>query len=201
MKGQPGVGKSAVATNVAKHLLTLKQLGSDFFFQRQASEVMTPNALWRTVAYNLSLRYPSIRSMLVSTLKSGDISPTTPNINALFYHLIHEPLIQSSDIPDGRLPIIVIDALDECGGLDGPRSKHRRGLVRTLRTWSQLPKKFKLIVTSRDESDIKELFSKTNHHRIDILAERSPEDIQKLFTEQLREIAAGFELLPLDWPV
>ena len=200
VKGQPGVGKSAIATDVAKHFLSLKRLGSDFFFQRQASEVMTPNALWRMVAYNLSLRYPTIRSRLVSTLKSGDVSPTTPNIDLLFRHLIHEPLIQSSDIPDGRLPIIVIDALDECGGLDGPQSKHRRNLVRTFKSWSQLPGKFKLIVTSRDESDIKELFSKTDHYRIDILVEKSSVDIQKFLVEQLREIAARFTQLSPDWP-
>jgi len=200
VKGQPGVGKSAIATDVVKHLLASKRLGSEFFFQRQASEVMTPNALWRIVAHNLSLRYPTIRSVLVSTLKSGNVNPMTPNIDLLFRHLIYEPLMQSSDIPDGRLPIIVIDGLDECGGLDGPRSKHRRNLVRTLKNWSRLPGKFKLIVTSRDESDIEELFLKTDHHYIDILAEKSSEDIQNFFAEQLRQIAAGFKLLPLDWP-
>src|ERR1700743_3129674 len=44
--GQPGVGKSAIATSVVEHLRASKRLGSSFFFQRQAAEVMTPSVLW-----------------------------------------------------------------------------------------------------------------------------------------------------------
>lgn len=147
--GHPGVGKSAIATNAVAKLRASKRLGSSFFLQRQNAAVMTPHSLWRTVAYDLAKRHPSIRKTLVAKMKTGEIIPTTTDVDTLFLHFIHEPLTKSEDIPKGELPVIVIDALDECGGLDGQHSEHRWNLIRTLKSWSSLSGKFKLIVTLR----------------------------------------------------
>jgi len=58
-------------------------------------------------------------------------------------------------IPCEELPVIVIDALDECGGLrhgtSGEEDFH--GLLHTLKHWIQVDhlKTFKLVITSRPE--------------------------------------------------
>jgi len=47
--------------------------------------------------------------------------------------------------------------LDECGGLDGENSQHRKDLLATLSKWHNLPPKIKIIVTSREERDIEKV--------------------------------------------
>ncbi|KIM26363.1 hypothetical protein M408DRAFT_72991 [Serendipita vermifera MAFF 305830] len=207
LDGYPGVGKSAIATEVVDQLAALGRLGSRFFFQRQRAADLTPHALWRTVAYDLSRRHPSVRRTVILKLEEDTISPETFNLQNMFHHFIREPLMKSTDIPEARLPVVVIDALDECGGLEGQQSTHRKMLVKTIHDWSQLSTRFKLLVTSRGENDIKRLFSTTKHHHIEILAgemvdAQSSEDIKTFMMEELQNIAAQYALsLPqTDWP-
>ncbi|KIM22020.1 hypothetical protein M408DRAFT_333140 [Serendipita vermifera MAFF 305830] len=207
LKGHPGVGKSAIATEVVDQLVALGRLGSSFFFQRQKAAELTPHALWRSVSYDLARRHSSVRKTVILKLEEDAISLETPNLDSLFHHFIHEPLMGATDIPNARLPVVVIDALEECGGLEGQHSPHRKALINTLHHWSQLPAKFKLIVTSRGENDIERLFSATKHHLIEMLAgdmvdAQSSEDIRVFLIEELRKIATQYVLsLPqTNWP-
>jgi NACHT domain len=194
LKGHPGVGKSAIATSMVEHLGAMKRLGSRFFFQRQKANVMTSNALWRTVAYDLARMHPAIRKAIITKLKEGDLSLTTVNVDKLFLHFIREPLIESESNIEQLPPVVIIDALDECGGLEGQYSTDRKALLRTFTSWSGLPATFKLIVTSRREIDIEQLFSTTRHFTIEISAgetveAQSSEDIRLFLTYQLHEVA------------
>jgi hypothetical protein len=206
VKGHPGVGKSAIASSLVEELRGSMRLGSNFFFQREKAMAMTPNALWRTVAYDLARQYPTVRSRLVATLKEDETILSTVNVDKLFQQLIFDPLAASADIPIGRLPIIVIDALDECGGLEGQQSKDRKSLIRTLNSWSRLPARFKLVVTGRGENDIERLFSNASHHLLEVFAgqmvnEQSSMDITAFLTHQFRQLAAQYpSSLPSDWP-
>ena len=191
---------------MVEHLSATKRLGSRFFFQRQKANIMTSNALWRTVAYDLARIHPTIRKAIVTKLKEDDLSLTTVNVDKLFLHLIREPLIESESNLEELPPVVVIDALDECGGLEGQYSADRKALMRTFTSWSRLPAKFKLIVTSRGESDIERLFSTTRHFPIEISAgqtveAQSSEDIRLFLTYQLHEVALGCsKSLSPTWP-
>jgi hypothetical protein len=206
LTGHPGIGKSAIASSLVEHLRGKSRLGSSFFFQRARAATMTPHALWCTVAYDLARQYPLIRKHLVATLNENETIHATVNIDTLFRELIHKPLKANEKVPVGRLPVIVIDALDECGGLEGQYSEHRRGLMATLKSWSCLSGKFKIFVTSRGESDIKRLFSETTHYPIEIPAgeavtSQSSEDIRKLLKKEFQQIAAPYpSLLASGWP-
>jgi hypothetical protein len=167
---------------------------------------MTSNALWRTVAYDLARTHPTIRKAIVTKLKEGDLSLTTVNIDKLFQYLIREPLVENEKTLEELPPVIVIDALDECGGLEGQYSGDRQALLRTFTTWSDFPAKLKLIVTSRGESDIERLFAATSHFPIEISAgqtveAQSSEDIRLFLTHQLRKVAFKCsQSLPPTWP-
>jgi len=205
LKGYPGVGKSAIAASLVKQLRASTRLGSYFFFQRQRAADMTPNALWRTVAYDLAQAHPTVRRHLVSKLKAKEIDLSTVNITDLFRNLIHEPLVASQDIPSERLPVVVLDALDECGGLAGQHSDHRKRLMQTLEMWSQLPRKFKLVVGSRDERDVEQVFSETKPHIIDIPAgqmvdSQSSNDIRVFLESQFEKMTKEYRTLPSGWP-
>jgi len=205
LKGYPGVGKSAIAASLVKQLRASTRLGSYFFFQRQRAAEMTPSALWRTVAYDLARAHLTVRRHLVAKLKEKEIDLSTVNITDLFRNLIHEPLVASQDIPSERLPVVVLDALDECGGLAGQHSDHRKRLMQTLEMWSQLPGKFKLVISSRDERDIKRVFSRTRHDIIDIPAgqtvdSQSSNDIRVFLEDQFEQMTGEYETLPPGWP-
>jgi NACHT domain len=206
LKGHPGVGKSAIATSIVEQLRGAERLGSCFFFQRQQVTVMTTQALWRTVAYDLGRQYPTIRKYLLAALKADEAIPDIVDVDKLFRQLIQGPIMASEELPTQRSPVVVIDALDECGGLDGKHSDARRGLLRTLKCCSSLPRRFKLVVTSRAENDIERVISTTNHIPIEILAgqnvdDQSSGDIQTFLTHEFQQIAAGYpRSLAPSWP-
>ena len=154
LSGFPGVGKSAIARKLVTKLKSSHRLGSSFFFQRELATVQTPVALWRTIAFDLASQYPSARSVITTKLMDDEMDLPTAGAGELFRSFVEEPLKHSTDIPSGRLPVIVIDALDECGGFDGSRSKYRTILLQVMKAWTSLPPQFKLIVTSRPEDDI-----------------------------------------------
>ena len=72
--------------------------------------------------------------------------------------MIETPLSTLDDVPSEKLPVIVIDALDECGGLrhDESGKEDLQSLLRMLKHWTQADhlKKFKVVITSRPEDRI-----------------------------------------------
>ncbi|CCA76249.1 related to WD40-repeat protein (notchless protein) [Serendipita indica DSM 11827] len=204
IKAAPGAGKSTIASSLVRVLgIKTQRLGSSFFFRRSNSSVTTTRALWRSVAYDLA-RHPTIRKHLAGKLARDQIDLMTPNVHELFHQLIKEPLLRVGTFPEERSPIIIIDALDECGGLDGAYSEDRQDLMRTLALWPQLPH-YKLIVTSREEDDIARMFTLNPPYQIDLLVgeetkDRSKRDIQAFLGEELGKIAASYPRAAIGWP-
>ena len=154
IRGFPGVGKSAIAQKLASKLKFSHHLGWSFFFQHELVTVQTPVNFWHTVAFDLFCEYPSARSAIITKLKDNEIDLENIDAKELFRSLIKDPLKQSSDILLGSLPVVVIDGIDECSGLDGSRSKHWKILLEGFKTWTRLGPQFKLVVTSHPEDDI-----------------------------------------------
>ena len=154
IRGSPGVGKSALAASIANRLVDQKRHVIPFRFDRTDSTITT-SALWRTVACDLARLFPSLRKHLAQ----GDLGYSSSDIDRLFKSLIEEPLSALIDtIPREELPVIVIDGLDECGGLkhDTLGKEDLRALSLTLKRWIQVDhlKKLKLVITSRPEDRI-----------------------------------------------
>ena len=158
IRGSPGVGKSALAASILTRLQDQKRRVISFRFDRTQSTTITTDALWRVVACDLARLYPSFHQYLVK----HDQWRSSPGINRLFENLVEKPLSSLGDVPGEELPVIVIDALDECGGLrhDSNEQDDYSGLLRTLKRWVQIDclKKFKLVITSRPENRITQNF-------------------------------------------
>ncbi|CAG7846463.1 SubName: Full=Related to WD40-repeat protein (Notchless protein) {ECO:0000313/EMBL:CCA66915.1} [Serendipita indica DSM 11827] len=169
----------------------------------QAYAITTTKALLQSVAYDLA-RHPTIRKHLARMLKGDEIDLATPNIDELFHQLVAEPLLKIGNLPNDQTPVVIIDALDECGGLEGAYSAERQQLMRTLVLWSKLSN-CKLVVTSREEDDILRTFTCNPPFTIDVLigdktASQSKQDIQAFLGEELQKIVAGHSTLPVKWP-
>jgi len=160
IKGSPGVGKSALAASVVIRLQEQNRHVIWFRFDRTQSTTITTSALWRVVACDFARWYPSLRQHLSQSNKELSSS----DIDRIFELLVETPLSTlDCDIPLEQLPAIVVDALDECGGLrhDSSGRDDFEGLLRTLKRWALVDhlKQFKLVITSRSESRISQIFS------------------------------------------
>ena len=159
IRGSPGVGKSALAASISTRLRDQGRRVIPFRFDRTESTRITTEALWRVVACDLARWYPSLRQHLVKGIE-GHISS---DIDRLFKLLIETPLSTlDHDILHEQLPVIVIDALDECGGLrhDDSGRKDHDVLLRTLKHWALVDhlQKFKLVITSWPEDNVTRMF-------------------------------------------
>jgi len=156
--GFPGVGKSSLAASIAIRLQDQHRHVICFRFDRTRSTTITTDALWRAVAYDLACLHPSLRKHLTQSSRKLISS----DVDQLFKLLIETPLSLLNNVLLGELPVIVIDALDECGGLrhDSSEQNDHSALLRTLQRWVQVNhlKKFKLVITSRQEDHTTRIF-------------------------------------------
>jgi len=168
IRGSPGVGKSALAASISTRLEGKGRHVISFRFDRTQSTTITTDALWRVVACDLVRQYPSLRRDLVE----GSRGHSSSDIDRLFKSLIETPLIILDDVPCEGLPVIVIDALDECGGFrhDSSGWDDYEGLLRTLKRWVQVDhlRKFKLVITSRPDNSIAQIFPDSISTHVDI---------------------------------
>jgi hypothetical protein len=82
-----------------------------------------------------------------------------------FKYIIEDFLKKHCDQLSTLPPVVVVDALDECGS-DETHSSQRQILLNTLTLWSRLPRSFKLILTSRDERMPGSLYDRNVGHKI-----------------------------------
>jgi hypothetical protein len=149
ISGSPGSGKSAVASSLVSELTKRRRLGSHFFCKRDHSRLGDPAVLWRTVASDLARFNPGVRGGLLDFLTKADFRDA--DILLHFCCLIVEPLTKDNNYLLTLPPVVVLDALDECGS-DDSQHEQRRILLETIGSWSsRLPPSCKLIITSRDE--------------------------------------------------
>ncbi|KAJ6514673.1 hypothetical protein DFH09DRAFT_1049101 [Mycena vulgaris] len=155
--GHPGTGKSTIATTVVDRLRCTGRLGSCFFFRREDFMVQTPGSLWCSVAYDLGQQYPRIRHAVLDQLKAHNMDPDVTDHDTILDDLLVPILGVLLPTYPEKLPVIVIDALDECGG--GAKS-YQRNLLSALSKWQSHSKQLKIFVTSRDEGDIRRVLGK-----------------------------------------
>ena len=164
IRGSPGVGKSALAASIAAQLRAQDRHVIPFRFDRTRYATITTDALWRVVALGLARLYPSVRQQILSLVQNDKV-PDPSDLNGRFQSLIEKPLSTLNNVPSEELPVIMIDALDECGGLrhDSSGKDDYKGLLYTLKRWVQINhlKRFKLIITSRPEDNISRIFPKS----------------------------------------
>ena len=119
--GYPRSGKSTLTMHVA-NLFCIQHCLS-VIVEFNCNTGVNAVDLWKVFAYILAYEYPECRKAIVSKLKSGTLNLANATSRQIFNQLIIEPLQQlmapGSNIPHGRLPVIIIDTLDECGGLEG----------------------------------------------------------------------------------
>jgi len=193
--GLAGSGKSTVLNSIAEHFRTLGQCGAFIFFDRSDPANSDPRRVIPTLAYHLARFSAPFAKRLDEQIQARpDILDST--LESQFQSLLAEPLKAVAALGNHTLVIIVIDGLDECG-----TEKSRKGLFEIFsKHLPKLPPTFRILIASRDESDIRTAFSQPNVERVLLRTDdgAATRDIEEYFRARLTSIAKNSELP--DWP-
>ncbi|KAE9402798.1 WD40 repeat-like protein, partial [Gymnopus androsaceus JB14] len=148
--GEAGTGKSTISHTIGQHAKDAKCLGAFFCFDHTFAAERTPNKALQTIAYDLSISLPEFGKHLIEVLDDDPYISTSMSIEEQWNKLIMAP---AKFITSNRPVVIIIDALDECGPKEegGPRDMLLSLLINSIR---ELPKIFRVFVTSRMEGDV-----------------------------------------------
>ena len=182
LSGAAGTGKSAIAHTIAHRFKNMNRLGSSFCFVRGWTDCGL-DKLFSTVARDLADFDQGIRRALHEVVKDNKALRVTSKVSQQFDNLLIKPLEKLTIA--GPL-VIVIDALDECGD-----AKTRRDLLRDLAHKTRaLPTNFRILLTSRPEADIEDLFHASDHvlvKRMEDLSSSTKADINSYIHARLSD--------------
>ncbi|KAJ7020077.1 hypothetical protein C8F04DRAFT_311055, partial [Mycena alexandri] len=204
IKGSPGSGKSCIARSVVEKLANTDGLGSSFFFERDNGGFTAPSTMLRAISADLC-RYPVFMDALITDLERGMVDFSTTSIEKQFHRLIEMPLQCLQETENGNAVIVVVDALDECGGLGVTRQEDRNDVLAAIKRWSTLSPSLRLVVTSRDETSIFEVLGPISTPlKLRLDGSHATKDIEAYLDLELRKIGTshfGTSHLALpDWP-
>ncbi|KAG8912455.1 hypothetical protein FRC02_005978 [Tulasnella sp. 418] len=114
--GLAGTGKSTIAQTVAARLDQESRLGASFFFSRDSKELRDPLRVLPTIACQLAELSPEFKRHLAVSLE-GRKDAGTSALPIQMEKLIFDPL-RAIEFSTFTLLVIVIDALDECEGVE-----------------------------------------------------------------------------------
>ncbi|KIJ36187.1 hypothetical protein M422DRAFT_179718, partial [Sphaerobolus stellatus SS14] len=158
ISGSPGAGKSAIASSL------VLQLGqgncAKFFFKRDSPYFRNPSNVWKTLAYRLGIVNIDIGIYLNKYLEKNPAYLENSHRTDDFKTLIVEAFKSIPSENHSQVPIIVIDALDECD-----TSEEWKIFLESLADWAKEPElNFKMIVTSRNQKEIQDAIGDCSYH-------------------------------------
>ena len=195
--GLAGSGKSTLSTTIARMMRELHCLGAFFFFDRDIPERNTATLI-TTLAYQLADFDARIGAEVSRVVESNPNIADMP-FDFQFANLLSAKALQAVEW-SGAPVVLVIDALDECGS-----EMERKKLLQALsKGFQDLPPFIRVIVTSRQESDIQRALTSPAVHpyHLNIDSAASRDDISEFLRHRLNEIRTTNEYLRLgsNWP-
>ncbi|KAF7372899.1 NACHT domain-containing protein [Mycena sanguinolenta] len=196
--GPAGAGKSAIMQTLCGYLDTAGRLGGSFFFKRGHATRGNAKTLFATIAYQLALRVPWLRTP-ISEIVEHDPSIPVRTLEIQMRKLILEPCCGHEN---GETVTILIDGLDECDGMDTQVEILRI----ILDSSSQSPIPLRFIIASRHEAHIREMFDSPIYvdHHLSVNLVQSFDDVRKYLRDEFSRIHRehySMKSVPSPWPM
>lgn len=154
--GAPGTGKTTISWSLIAELRRKQRCAGVFHFEEDGyGSEYRPSQLWRTLAYEMAEFHPAFETEIydaVTTRTNGKLDLN--NVKITFQKLVKDPLEATKKSLSGHFPVFLIDALEKC-----IQDTDWAILLHTLSQWPSLPRHCKLIITSRPQSDILNVFA------------------------------------------
>ncbi|KAJ7206196.1 hypothetical protein C8J57DRAFT_1099714 [Mycena rebaudengoi] len=198
LHGPAGAGKSALMRTVSTQLADVGHFGGSFFFKRGHATRGNSQVLFATLAYQLALRIPQLKSP-ISEIVEDDPSVVGRSMDVQMQRLILDPCRSQNNLGSA---IILIDGLDECE--DHRLQKDILRLIAQSIRDDDPPLKF--LIASRPECHIREMFENCVHKDLYHLynVEQSFQDVRTYFRNEFvrirREHVQTMAAVPLPWP-
>ncbi len=188
IKAGPGVGKSAIAANLAHRQRSA--IVASWFCDAKSSELKDPNKALRSIAFQLALRWEDYRVKLLRKLElyasatDGTCEEVRKelekkNTQDLFLFLLAEPM--AGLIWREHKLVVVIDALDEATDEQG----NNRITELIAKELSSLPEWIGFVVTSRPEAEVVNRLCGFKSFEIDASDPRNLADLRDWYKGQL----------------
>ncbi|KAJ7839500.1 hypothetical protein B0H13DRAFT_1732422 [Mycena leptocephala] len=187
LTGMAGTGKTTIARSFARLLDGQMLLGAGFFCSRASEARTNVGGIIPSLAFHLAwYAEPYARALIQAIKMNPGVTFNLRPVDFQFKTLILQPSqALSNRLP---LPVIVIDALDECPGINAVQA-----LLKTVIHSSAVHMKF--FITSRPEYHIETEFrtgNDTHHFRLrDIERDIVTADIAKYLRKNLHDIASA----------
>ena len=200
LSGMAGTGKSTIARTVAENFDRQKRLGASFFFSRGQGLRAEATAFFTTLAIQLAQTLPDITPHICHAVAQHS-KVSEQSLSDQWDVLILEPLSMLADSLLTPLALVfVIDALDECKGVE-----YVPEILRLLARANDLKIiQLRIFITSRRESYIHSSFKQIPQilHR-DLMLDsaqdgRTERDISLFLRDELAKVARTHSLE--DWP-
>ncbi|EIM81233.1 uncharacterized protein STEHIDRAFT_162217 [Stereum hirsutum FP-91666 SS1] len=167
--GDKETGKSAIAHSISHHYHGLRRLGSSVFVDsaKEAAETRMPLRFFPTIAQDLATLDPQYRYKLWDAIKADRALRNALDPTDQLQSFILAPFI---DLALAGPIILVIDGLENC---DDKNSLGQFLAVLAARV-SKLPSNFRILLTTRPDSQVLNRF--TNHPNAQIEQLDGPDD-------------------------
>jgi hypothetical protein len=193
INGSPGIGKTSLAHSICARLHDQKQLAGAFFCRRDDPNLSEPKNVLPTLIYKLAEIFPPFRKIVANCLR--DDSNLTPESMKL--SLILDLLDKLRKRPNDFL-VFVIDAFDECGD-DYSRPRLLKLLIGAATRASWL----KIIITSRPEADIRQVFdglTQSSYSGYDLATDQEASGDLRNFARSVFDPVGRKRRLSKPWP-
>jgi hypothetical protein len=194
--GLAGSGKSALSTTIAQIMRELRRLGAFFFFNRDIPH-RNFATLIRTLAHQLAMFDARFGAAISRVVEMNENIAGIP-LEFQFANLLSGNALKSVEWSGGPI-ILVVDALDECGH-EADRKVSMQALSNGLST---LPSFIRIIVVSRQESDIQQALGShpdVRPYPLNIESATNKDDVLVFVRHRLDEIRTENKDLHVLWP-
>ncbi|CAE7135689.1 unnamed protein product [Rhizoctonia solani] len=185
ISGQPGTGKTAIATSLCQRLDSVKALAGSFFCQRGDSNLSTPLKVINNLVCDIAMSCPPYAHEVAKAIR---MTPKLhiAHLSLRFEGLVKRPLEKLRSLAIPMTLVVVIDALDECGDRES-----RKQLLQQLCEMSRLVPWLKLILTGRPIGDMQTYFQDHCHRgtKIQMYDYDASSDIRAYLETQLGPLA------------
>ncbi|KAF5323775.1 hypothetical protein D9619_012906 [Psilocybe cf. subviscida] len=204
LSGPAGAGKTAIVQTIAERCEHRGVPHANFFFFRADTSRSIASPLIATLLHQIILLYPSLRDGVVALLSANPLIFDSTLENQLAQCIVAPLRVIQQSSSDYRLLLLLIDGLDECD------SEIKRSQQQILHAFDKVLAErscpFRLLVASRDESQIRAAFNKISSQCLPLYldGQYSPEhDIRVFVIAQFKQVRKAHPLahtLDTIWP-
>jgi hypothetical protein len=202
--GYAGCGKSAISQAVAEQLSDEGCLAASFFFFKGSGDRGGITNFSNTIAYQLSVNFPSAADTIERVAKAnpGLLTTSTSSFTHQFRELVCKPILSMPRTMHGTVITVVLDGVDECGDRE-----EIAGLIESLIAffdkYPRIPLRF--VIASRVEGHLhQQLMSSNQVELLDLVRHTSDTDIRtalevSIAREMRGRVMASDQTWPSEW--